>query len=69
MIVLTLSINDKDLEWSQEIPGSTESKELDLVCAEREKQWKATQKKALKILDKKDVREKIESLNIKNLKK
>jgi hypothetical protein len=36
---------------------------------EREKQWKATQKKALKILDKKDVREKIESLNIKNLKK
>jgi hypothetical protein len=68
-IVLTLSINDKDLEWSQEIPGSTESKELDLVCAEREKQWKATQKKALKILDKKDVREKIESLNIKNLKK
>jgi hypothetical protein len=68
-IVLSLSINDKDLEWFQEIPESTESKELDLVCAEQEKQWKETQKKALKILNKKGVREKIEALHKNNLKK
>ena len=68
-IVLSLSINDKDLEWFQEIPESTKSKELDLVCAEQEKQWKETQKKALKILNKKGVREKIEALHKNNLKK
>ena len=44
-------------------------KELDLVCAEQEKQWKETQKKALKILNKKGVREKIEALHKNNLKK